>query len=155
MNNRPQLPHFFSAPLRLIPDQLHTRAVLAILNRLFREQLDSGEMDFLEARTVVIEVSDVGVALRFTKGIGRLVAHTGAGPVDLAIRGQLYDFIQLAQGEEDPDTLFFQRRIRLEGSVELGLEVKNLLYGIEFKPLPIPASLRLLMEGEAVPFWGK
>ncbi len=33
--------------------------------------------------------------------------------------------------QKDPDTLFFQRKIKMQGSTELGLYVKNFLDGFD------------------------
>ena len=52
----------------------------------------------------------------------------------------------LATRSEDSDTLFFQRRLSLEGSTELGLQLKNLLDGIEMDPLAFPAPVRLALK---------
>ncbi|MBT3196342.1 MAG: hypothetical protein HN842_10120 [Gammaproteobacteria bacterium] len=147
LTNRPQLPPFLSAPLQLVPDLIHTQLLVRVLNHLFKQPLQEGELDFLESRTAVIRLLDGGVEFRFTKGRKKLVAHSGSSSVDLAISGNLYDFIQLSLGKEDPDTLFFQRRIRLEGDVELGLEIKNLLYGLELDSLTMPTPLRKLVRG--------
>jgi predicted lipid carrier protein YhbT len=43
--------------------------------------------------------------------------------------------------KEDPDTLFFSRRLLMEGDTELGLLVKNTLDAMELPPL----DWRLLM----------
>lgn len=42
----------------------------------------------------------------------------------------------IAGRKEDPDTLFFQRRLSIQGDTELGLEVKNLLDNIDFDNMP-------------------
>jgi len=34
--------------------------------------------------------------------------------------------------EEDPDTLFFKRKLQIEGDTELGLITKNLLDSVEW-----------------------
>jgi predicted lipid carrier protein YhbT len=39
----------------------------------------------------------------------------------------------LATRREDPDTLFFNRRLRLGGSTELGLYAKNFLDSLELE----------------------
>ena len=44
----------------------------------------------------------------------------------------------LVAAKEDPDTLFFQRKLSIQGDTELGLVVKNLLLSIEFASMPIP-----------------
>ncbi|HIJ23224.1 MAG TPA: hypothetical protein HPP65_13150 [Gammaproteobacteria bacterium] len=150
----PQLPSLLAAPFKLVPDLVHTRLLVALLNHLFQQQLQEGELDFLESKTAVIHLLDAGVQFRFTKGREQLVAHSGDGPIDLIISGNLYDFIQLSVGEEDPDTLFFQRRIHLEGNVELGLETKNLIYGLDMDALTIPAPLRTALD-KAINFYRK
>jgi predicted lipid carrier protein YhbT len=56
----------------------------------------------------------------------------------------------LARRQEDPDTLFFSRRLSMEGDTELGLLVKNTIDSIElpmlqveqFKPANVLARLR-------------
>jgi predicted lipid carrier protein YhbT len=57
----------------------------------------------------------------------------------------LFDFVLLATRQADPDTLFFQRRIRIEGDTELGLGVKNTMDSMDWDDLPPP--LRLFLQG--------
>ena len=51
---------------------------------------------------------------------------------DVRIKGKLEDFWLLATRREDPDTLFFNRRLSIEGDTETGLYVKNMLDALEF-----------------------
>jgi predicted lipid carrier protein YhbT len=44
----------------------------------------------------------------------------------------------LATRRADPDTLFFQRRIRVEGDTELGLGIKNTMDSMDWDDLPLP-----------------
>src|SRR3990172_9342320 len=73
-------------------------------------------------------------------------APSGAANSDLTLTATAQDFLALALRREDPDTLFFSRRLVMEGDTELGLLVKNTLDALEFKPaLPTPREvLRLL-----------
>jgi predicted lipid carrier protein YhbT len=62
-------------------------------------------------------------------------AGTGLVPVlfgkpDVTVRASLPDYLALALRREDPDTLFFSRRLVLEGDTELGLALKNALDAI-------------------------
>jgi predicted lipid carrier protein YhbT len=50
---------------------------------------------------------------------------------DLAISATAYDFLMLGTRQEDPDTLFFSRRLLVEGDTELGLIAKNTLDAVE------------------------
>jgi predicted lipid carrier protein YhbT len=43
----------------------------------------------------------------------------------------------MARREEDPDTLFFSRRLIMEGDTELGLVVKNTLDALELPVLDL------------------
>jgi predicted lipid carrier protein YhbT len=49
----------------------------------------------------------------------------------------VYDYLTLISRREDADTLFFQRRLKMEGDTELGLYVKNLLDGLDVESLSI------------------
>jgi predicted lipid carrier protein YhbT len=68
----------------------------------------------------------------------------------LTISASAYDFVLLARRQEDPDTLFFSRRLAMEGDTELGLLVKNTIDAIElpvfnleqFKPAQVLARLK-------------
>ena len=62
-------------------------------------------------------------------------------PPDLSITGTLHAFLRLAARYEDTDTLFFQRRLLMEGSTELGLEVKNFLDGLDVESLWLPRQV--------------
>ena len=64
---------------------------------------------------------------------------------DVCISGELQDFTLLATRQADPDTLFFQRRIRVEGDTELGLGIKNTMDSMDWDDLPIP--LRRFLQG--------
>jgi predicted lipid carrier protein YhbT len=46
------------------------------------------------------------------------------------------DLLLIAGRKEDPDTLFFQRRLKIEGDTEIGLEVKNLIDALDIDQLP-------------------
>lgn len=58
--------------------------------------------------------------------------------------GNANDLILIVARKQDPDTLFFQRRLQIEGDIELGLCVKNLMGAIELESLPAPLRIGLL-----------
>ena len=95
----------------------------------------------LQGKHLRIRVADARVGFDFTWDNGRFRAcHRGSEP-DLTISASAHDFLLLARREEDPDTLFFSRRLSMEGDTELGLLVKNTLDAIE---LPTFELLRRL-----------
>lgn len=70
---------------------------------------------------------DVGLHLRRQPFLGHAVRWHDR-PHHQCLRPRLF---VLAQRQEDPDTLFFNRRLSMEGDTELGLVVKNTLDGLE------------------------
>jgi len=127
------MPAPLALPLGLIPSAAHSTVMAQILNRVFAPELADGELDFLEDRVMLIRVRDARVSIRLTLGGGRLKAVSGKRVEDLSIEGSVYDFLLLATRQEDADTLFFNRRLRLGGSTELGLYVKNFLDGLDLE----------------------
>ena len=59
----------------------------------------------------------------------------------LLLSGTVYDYMLLASRQEDTDTLFFRRQLRMEGDTELGLYVKNFLDGLDMDTHKIPGYL--------------
>ncbi len=127
----PILPHPLVLPLRLLPDCVHTVAWARLLSHLLRGQPLAARLHELDGKVVGIDLSDIPCRLSFLIRQGRL--HAAAdNPVDVSIRGSLSDFWLLATRREDPDTLFFHRRLCIEGETETGLHVKNLLDSLEY-----------------------
>jgi predicted lipid carrier protein YhbT len=60
---------------------------------------------------------------------------------DLIISASAQDFYRLAKREEDPDTLFFSRRLVMEGDTELGLMIKNTLDAMELNVFELLKAL--------------
>jgi O2-independent ubiquinone biosynthesis accessory factor UbiT len=100
------------------------------------QPLADGDLDFLQGNWLKIEISDHDLQCLFSCGSLREVLIRQYGESDVCIRGSLKSFILLAARKEDPDTLFFQRDLVIEGDTELGLEVKNLLDSLDLDELP-------------------
>jgi predicted lipid carrier protein YhbT len=62
------------------------------------------------------------------------------GRPDVTIRAKPSDYLSLALRREDPDTLFFTRRLVMEGDTDLGLVVKNALDAVDWDALPAPLA---------------
>ncbi|SFN35373.1 ubiquinone anaerobic biosynthesis accessory factor UbiT [Xenorhabdus japonica] len=60
------------------------------------------------------------------------------------------NFILIAARKEDPDALFFQRHLQVEGNTELGLHVKNLMDSIELESIPLIFRFGLLRLAEFI-----
>lgn len=102
-------------------------------------------------RRFCVHVRDLGVKSHFSVGRDGLRAQFG-DHADVTFTATAMDFTRLALRLEDPDTLFFNRRLLIEGNTDLGLTVKNMLDGIEFDallaalPAPLAFALRALRE---------
>jgi len=146
------LPRLLTAPIRLLPAEVHSTALATALNRLLAAQIRAGELDFLRDRVLAIRVDDIDVQVSITLCAGRFRGVPDSRAPNLVIAGNVYELMLLASGREDPDTLFFQRRLRLEGDTEVGLYVKNFLDALELEPERLPLPLRQLLR-HAVPLY--
>ncbi|CAG1008604.1 hypothetical protein BURK1_03551 [Burkholderiales bacterium] len=98
----------------------------------------------LAGKRFALVVRDLGLTMHVqSTEAGFRVARRPYAP-DLTVAATLSDFVALALREEDPDTLFFARRLAVEGDTELGLVLKNLLDGIDWDAIleRVPAVLR-------------
>lgn len=108
-----------------------------VLNQMVRRGVLPLDIGLLAGRRFEIHVRDAGVRLRFAANSQRFTADTGRGEPDLRLAATLADFARMMLREEDPDTLFFNRRLVIEGDTELGLIVKNLLDSIDWSGTPL------------------
>lgn len=127
-------------PLRLVPHPVQQLPLGVALEQLFRASVAEGGLDFLAGRCLAVELVDAGWRWPVALYDGRLQVLPRDHAADVTIRGQSWDFFLMAAGLEDPDTLFFQRRLVIEGDTELGLGVKNFLDGLDEAQLPLPAQ---------------
>ncbi|WP_372684578.1 SCP2 domain-containing protein [Castellaniella sp.] len=115
------------------------------LNLVLARHLHPDTLQRLEQRQLRIEVADAGLAFDYTWRDGAFRALRGSvAEPDLVFRATAWDFYCLLQRVEDPDTLFFSRRLVIEGDTELGLMVKNTLDSIDmsvFQPRRVAADV--------------
>ena len=107
-----------------------------ILEKLMAEQIEMGDFDCLEGKWVNIVVNDMGLSFFLTYHENKLQLSNHITTADVVFSGDAKEFILLASRSEDPDTLFFQRRLMIEGDTELALSVKNSIDGIDFDNWP-------------------
>lgn len=132
-SSSPKCPKPFSLPLKILPQALHNRFLADIINRILLNDLNAGELDFLQGRSVAIKIIDIGQSYQLTLSGHRLMGADTHGENHLTIRASLYDFMSMASRQVDPDTLVFQRRLVMEGDTELGLALKNYLDGMDIE----------------------
>lgn len=133
-----RLPGFVSAIGAKLPQWPHAVVLTAGLNAVAKMGLlPADSLELLENRTFFVEVLDTGGRACFTyrDGLFRPMLYAPE-ECDLTFRANLSAFLQLLARQEDPDTLFFNRELSIEGDTELGLIVKNMLDAVEWPQLP-------------------
>jgi predicted lipid carrier protein YhbT len=118
-------------------------------NRLLWPAMKTLDWQPLLGRRYAIRVKDLGLGLCFT--VTQRGFTPDSGVPDLTITATARDFLLLLSRREDPDTLFFSRRLVSEGDTELGLIVKNLLDALDPEavlhqlPTPLARAAQRLM----------
>lgn len=175
-----QAPAVLRNGIKFTPSMLTQRALQLILNQFFRKEIQSGQLDVLQHKTMRVAVPDLDLSFQatladnpasdkrkfpfpelttflpkrlFSAGPpGSLSTHSpdrpsemkrtdkrlrvsmikGSEPAaDVSFTGNMDDLYLIATQRTDPDTLFFQRKLKITGDTELGLALKNLLDTIE------------------------
>ncbi|ELH0843173.1 MULTISPECIES: ubiquinone anaerobic biosynthesis accessory factor UbiT [Vibrio] len=131
------------SPIHLLPQNVQKKALLDAMGLVFREALQDGDFEFLEDKWLKVEVKDMELCWFISYQNDKLVVADKPVAEDVSFSGNLNDLILIAGRKEDPDTLFFQRRLSIEGDTELGLEVKNLMDSVDLQQLP--KALQILL----------
>ena len=151
MNATPYLlPQSVGQVLSRLPAYPGSLLFVTGLNLALARMLAPDVTQMLLGKKLRLRVTDVQWAFDFEWLHGRFCACQNKGEADLTISASAYDFVLLARRQEDPDTLFFSRRLSMEGDTELGLLVKNTLDAIElpvlnleqFKPAQVLTRLK-------------
>ena len=128
-----------------LPQYPASAAFAAMLTLWLGKHLNTSALPELTGRTIRVQVSDLGLALIFAATRDGFVPCAGRD-ADVTLTATAQDFLLLAQRREDPDTLFFARRLAMEGDTELGLLVKNTLDALD------PAVMRFQLPAPAAAF---
>jgi len=133
IKKHPVLPALLAMPVAIIPEKHSTQVIVNSLNIMLAQALEDGDLDFLAGQNVSVEIIDLKLKFALSLVEKKLCTSFWQANDDLNLSGNLYDFMLLASRKEDSDTLFFHRRLKMQGSTDLGLEVKNLLDGMEME----------------------
>lgn len=137
-------PRILGMPLKLLPDYLTNKPLTRIINQIFKTPVEEGDFDFLEGHCLKIHIVDLDIEF-FIHFNGEQLAACRPRHFDVEFEGDAKAFLLLATRREDPDTLFFQRKLMIEGDTELGLGVKNLLDSLELEEL-LPENLQRVVQ---------
>ena len=125
------IPKAVSRVAEKLPQQPPALLLVAALNLALGRLIPKEPLEPLLGKKLRIRVTDAGMSLRFSLTKKGFRPTFDASAPDLTISAKARDFLALALREEDPDTLFFSRRLLMEGETELGLLVKNTLDAVE------------------------
>ncbi|MFT4836714.1 MAG: putative lipid carrier protein YhbT [Psychromonas sp.] len=128
-------PKVLAYPNAFIPFFMQKKLLSELLERLLSEAIEDSELDFLHHKWLKIELTDLKFSCYLSFLDKKFMIKQQCEQSDVTFSGALNEFILIAGRKEDPDTLFFQRRLVIEGDTELGLEIKNLLDNIDFENL--------------------
>ena len=134
--------------ISLLPRYPHSLIFTRAINLALNDKLRDEVWQPLCGKQICIRVKDANIDFHFTLGANGLVARHAVPQPDLTVSASAQDFILLALRKEDPDTLFFSRRLLMEGDTELGLLVKNTLDAMELPPLDFRALLPARLLGK-------
>ena len=124
-----------------LPQPVQQQLVGRMLQLVLEEAIEDGDLECLEGNWLEVHVTDAGSSWYFTLQQDKLLVRTKQ-PLDFhtvtnsRIAGSATDLLRMLSRQQDPDTLFFQRRLELSGDTELGLEIRNVLDAVDTDELP-------------------
>jgi predicted lipid carrier protein YhbT len=136
------MPKILRPSLRLLPFPAQKALLLSALTSVFKEAIEDGDFEFLQGKWLKISIIDLALDWWLSFDQDKLVmasmSELKSSDIieDVSFSATGDDLILIAGRKQDPDTLFFQRRLKIEGDTELGLEVKNLIDAIDIDQLP-------------------
>lgn len=113
-----------------LPVQPPSFVAARVLDQTLLPRLPADARQALAGRCVELHVTDFGLRVRLwltPAGFAPAPAH--AEPA-LRITAPGSSYLRLLRGDDDPDRLFFERALVMEGDTELGLVLKNTLDAI-------------------------
>ena len=126
-----ELPRPVGAVLSSLPAYPGSLMLVGALNLVLARQLPDDVRQRVLGKKLRIHVRDARLSFDFAWTGQRFAVCPAQQATDLTLSATAHDFMRLAKRQEDPDTLFFSRRLSIEGETELGLVIKNALDALE------------------------
>jgi len=132
------MPKILRPSLRFVPFSAQKSMLIPALHSIFSEAIEDGDFEFLQGKWLKISIIDLQLDWWLSFNEDQLIMAAPADNIveDVSFSANGDDLVLIAGRKQDPDTLFFQRRLKIEGDTELGLEVKNLIDAIDIDQLP-------------------
>ena len=126
------LPQWLGKIGRQLPGKPPRFVLITVLNTMLKKGLLPADMAVFDGKKFEIDVLDAGINIRFSADGERFLDQPFNDAPDLRLAANGIDFMRMMLREEDPDTLFFNRKLHIEGDTELGLITKNLLDSVDW-----------------------
>lgn len=132
------IPKIIKPSLRITPFNVQKVLLLSALTSVFKDEIIDGDFEFLTDKWLKVSITDIDIHWWLSVKQDKLVMASPRLGIkeDVSFSATSQDLLLIAGRKQDPDTLFFQRRLHIEGDTELGLEVKNLIDAIDVEQLP-------------------
>lgn len=101
-----------------------------VLDRVLLPRLPQDARRALAGHCVELCVTDFGLRVRLRVTPQGFAPAGERGDAALRIAASGASYLRLLRGEDDPDRMFFERTLVMEGDTELGLVLKNTLDAI-------------------------
>ena len=122
-----------------------------MLNATLARQLPADVQAALEARPLRLRITNLGITFDVSWRGKSFAPRRPGGQADLTVAASLNDLWLMARRLEDPDSLFFSRRLLLEGDTELGLIFKNCLDAFDLGAFDLFLQRLALLRPQSVP----
>lgn len=138
----PKFPQPLARVLRSLPALPASAGMVALLNLAAWKSLKDLDWAPLRGKRFCVHMRDTGIRAYFSVSRRGFIAELNE-QADVTFTATVEDFTRLALRLEDPDTLFFNRRLLIEGNTDLGLMVKNMLDAVELETVlrHLPAAM--------------
>ncbi len=131
-----------------LPSTINFAIIDSLLNKVFAQQVRDRDFDFFQGRILQIEFSDARLCIGLTYRCNKLnCIHFDSQPAKATstLSINVSDAIRLIKQEVDPDTLFFNRKLKISGDTEFAHRVKNIIDTLD--PALIPKALIPALSG--------
>jgi predicted lipid carrier protein YhbT len=113
--------------VRRLPAEPPSFVLAQVLNRSWWPWVDAATRRQMEGQVVELVVQDLGLTCRLIARAQGLAAAPRAQTARVRLFADAAAYWRLVRGQGDPDTLFFNRQMVMEGDTEFGLLLKNTL----------------------------
>ena len=123
-----------------MPQKLNFVVGEKLLNTAFAEQITEGDFEFLEGRSLQVEIIDASLFVGLSFRQNRIICHhfnNRACTAEVTLSIDSLNAINLIQQQVDPDTLFFRRKLKINGDTELAHHVKNTIDTLNPEVIPV------------------